>query len=552
MTGTEVRKSLAITLLALVLGGSITACDVQTYDDAVASLGDTSGGGGGTGGGGTGGGGSGGGGTGGGGTGGAAFGPNYSEIQASLFDVRCTGCHGGANPSAGLNLEAGMAYANLVGIESSQAAGVLLVNPTDPDTSYLVQKLEGNGVTVMPPSGMIPQVDIDVVRQWITAGAIDDTVVVLDPIQVQSLAPMPGASLGAAPTQIIAGFTRDLDASTVNTMTFTLTASGNGSFGDGDDVQVMSAGVAVGANPSSAVMDLTGVVLVDDTYRVTLFGSGASIIMDLDANALDGEFSGGFPSGDGVAGGTFIADFTLSTAPDPVRVQTLSPAPGSTVATAPTEITATFTEDLVAGAIDATSFTLTASIDGIFDNGNDVQVMATSVAAGATPSSAVMDLTGVALANDTYRVTLLDTITDVNGNALDGEFSGGLPSGDGTAGGDFQAQFTVDVPSALDIIQATIFTPNCASCHSGAGSISGIANMDLTNADAAYATLVDQPSAQDGNFIRVVPGDPANSLLLQKLQGVATVGGPLMPPTGMLGAADITAVSDWIAAGAER
>jgi hypothetical protein len=64
----------------------------------------------------------------------------------------------------------------------------------------------------------------------------------------------------------------------------------------------------------SATFDLTGVAQADDTYRVQLLGSGASIIMDIDANALDGEFSGTFPSGDGTGGGNFSASYTLTTA----------------------------------------------------------------------------------------------------------------------------------------------------------------------------------------------------------------------------------------------
>ena len=68
-----------------------------------------------------------------------------------------------------------------------------------------------------------------------------------------------------------------------------------------------------GANPQTAVFDLTGVMLADDIYRVRLLGLGASVIMDLDANALDGEFGGAFPSGNGTAGGDFQAAFTLTT-----------------------------------------------------------------------------------------------------------------------------------------------------------------------------------------------------------------------------------------------
>ena len=44
---------------------------------------------------------------------------------------------------------------------------------------------------------------------------------------------------------------------------------------------------------------------------------------------------------------------------------------------------------------------------------------------------------------------------------------------------------------------------------------------------------------------------PANSYLVHKLQGVATVGG-FMPPTGMLTAVEIAAVEQWITDGALR
>jgi len=37
------------------------------------------------------------------------------------------------------------------------------------------------------------------------------------------------------------------------------------------------------------------------------------MIMDLDGNALDGEFGSVFPSGNFVAGGDFVAQFTITT-----------------------------------------------------------------------------------------------------------------------------------------------------------------------------------------------------------------------------------------------
>ena len=205
----------------------------------------------------------------------------------------------------------------LVGVASNQEPGTQRVNPTNPNSSYLIQKLEGTAASggQMPPSGGLQQADIDTIRQWISAGAIDNTAQASAPIRVTSLSVSPGSTLTAAPAQIIAGFDRELDVSTVNATTFILEASNNDStFGDGDDLAITAASISVpGANPQSAVFDLTGVALADDTYQVRLLGTGASIIMDLDANALDGEFSGAFPSGNSVAGGNFAAQFTIAT-----------------------------------------------------------------------------------------------------------------------------------------------------------------------------------------------------------------------------------------------
>lgn len=236
-----------------------------------------------------------------------------------MFTPSCasSSCHG-ASASGGLNLTDANSYAELVGITSSQDATLQRVNPTNPDLSYLVRKLENTQSSggMMPPGGALPATSIATIRQWITDGAIDDRVVVLDPIQVASLSPMPNATLAAQPNQIVAGFTRDLDATSVNANTFILESSGgDGSFVDGTVVQIAAAtppSVVIG-NPQSAVFDLTGVMLADDIYRVRLLGSGASVIMDLDANALDGEFGGAFPSGNTVAGGDFQAFFTIST-----------------------------------------------------------------------------------------------------------------------------------------------------------------------------------------------------------------------------------------------
>ena len=244
----------------------------------------------------------------------------FSEIQSNVFTPTCAtaGCHQGAGAPGGLMLDEANSYTLLVGVPSAQNPALDRVEPGDPDNSYLVQKLEGTASTGarMPLNGTpLAQSTIDIVRQWITDGALDDRAQASDPIRVTSMAPMPGATLSAAPAQITIGFDRQPDASTVNANTFLLERSGgDGSFGDGNEVTINAASIAVPmANPQSAVFDLTGVALADDTYRVTLEGTGASVILDQDANALDGEFGGGFPSGDGTEGGDFEATFEIST-----------------------------------------------------------------------------------------------------------------------------------------------------------------------------------------------------------------------------------------------
>ena len=183
----------------------------------------------------------------------------------------------------------------------------------------------------------------------------------------------------------------------------------------------------------------------------------------------------------------------------------------------------------------------------------------------ANPQSAVFDLTGVVLPDDTYRVRLLgvggNAILDLDGNALDGEFTGMLPSGNDTAGGDFQAVFTITTPivigPTLDQIQAVVFTPTCATvgCHTGPAGVVLPTGLDLSDADASYLSLLGvlgmgEPSLQNGAILRVAPNDPDNSYLIQKLEGNAGTRMPLGRPA--LDPAVILEIRNWIAAGALR
>jgi hypothetical protein len=100
----------------------------------------------------------------------------------------------------------------------------------------------------------------------------------------------------------------------------------------------------------------------------------------------------------------------------------------------------------------------------------------------------------------------------------------------------------------FDSIQAQVFTPICTLCHIGAAAPHG---LRLDAADS-YGLLVGVPSDEVPSILRVKPGDPDNSYLIQKLEGHAAVGAR-MPFGGPYLANDTVAViRQWITDGASR
>jgi hypothetical protein len=63
----------------------------------------------------------------------------------------------------------------LVGIPSTEQDTLMRVRPGEPDRSYMIWKLEGDprirGVRMPADENYLEQVEIDVIRQWIAAGA---------------------------------------------------------------------------------------------------------------------------------------------------------------------------------------------------------------------------------------------------------------------------------------------------------------------------------------------------------------------------------------------
>ncbi len=263
-----------------------------------------------------------GGGGGGGGGGGAGTGPvltaSFQSIQTNIFSVQCEFCHTGATAPRGLRLDAANSFGLLVGVPSSQQPALQRVEPGNPDDSYLIRKLEGGpGISGgQMPLGLpaLPQSDIDVIRQWISDGALPTPAPPpTAPIRVSSMSPLPDSDQAMLPTTVMVMFDREVNASTIDVTTFLVERSGgDGTFGDGNEIAIVPDSVTVpGANPQSAVANISSTQSIDDRYRVTLVGTGPAVILDLDGNALDGEFAGTFPSGDDTEGGDFIAEFNV-------------------------------------------------------------------------------------------------------------------------------------------------------------------------------------------------------------------------------------------------
>jgi mono/diheme cytochrome c family protein len=101
----------------------------------------------------------------------------------------------------------------------------------------------------------------------------------------------------------------------------------------------------------------------------------------------------------------------------------------------------------------------------------------------------------------------------------------------------------------LSQIQATIFTPMCSSCHNGVGTALPGA-LNLTTALASYNSLVGMFSLEQPAVLRVSPGNPATSYLIQKLQGGVTISGQQMPLGGpFLSPTQISMIAKWVSGG---
>src|SRR5262245_11658727 len=156
---------------------------------------------------------------------------DFQSIQDNVFTPVCTVCHAGATAPVGLRLDAANSYALLVGVASVEVPGLQRIRAGNPDTSYLIQKIQGNNAVDerMPRGGpYLPQATIDIIRQWVANGAprsmpsMTATPTEANGISVATTSPAADDRVDWSPGQIVVGFDRELDANLVNASTVAL------------------------------------------------------------------------------------------------------------------------------------------------------------------------------------------------------------------------------------------------------------------------------------------------------------------------------------------
>jgi len=126
-----------------------------------------------------------------------------------------------------------------------------------------------------------------------------------------------------------------------------------------------------------------------------------------------------------------------------------------------------------------------------------------------------------------------------------------LPDDPGAGGGGGPRPTPSGAPTFRAVYEEVLVAEGCNTplCHGG-----GAGGLAMTSRDGAYAALVGAaaagPFCDSSAMLRVVPGDPAASLLFEKVASRTPRCGDPMPIAAMLAERQIEQIREWIARGA--
>lgn len=422
---------------------------------------------------------------------------------AALFAKNCAlgGCHVGADAPFHLDLSPNAYEANLVGVPSSEGAGVLRVKPgSATDTqSWLLCKVDPECVVIgqhMPLGGSLAANDIATLRSWVASLPPDDAGPPPGSIDVTPPKFAGASSATPGPSSITLAWAPATDDITPQSeIVYGIYES---TTSHGEDL-----GAPIAFTPPGATSFAVGPLAPSTTfYFIVLAYDWAH-----NDDGLDLEISATTPSTTDTTKPTF-AGATAAVAKSPGSAA-VSWSPAS--------------DDVSQAA--AISYLVYASNKS---GGENFQSPNAVTVAGAT-SATLGDLGGDTLYY--FVVRAKDQAGNVDTNTIE------------VTATTTHVGFTSDV--------APIFAQACTAsyCHAGANSAESI---DLSSPKLAHDTLVGVPSSQCNGLTLVEPQQPKASYLLQKLRGHGScfIGWQMPEQATPLTAAQIDLTSAWIGKGA--
>jgi len=226
---------------------------------------------------------------------------DFASILANVFTPICTRCHSGASAPEGLQLDAAHSYALLVGVPSAEQSSLLRVQPGDPDSSYMIRKIQGGpGISggQMPLGGPpLPQSTIDIMRQWVTEGALNSTATAMaavrhaaqHPFELTATSPSDAADVAAPLRSLVVAFSNELDVGSVNDTTVQLEAIEPDSELLAPRGAALRVHLALASGNPAAIIVTPEQALPPGRYKLTLRGTAGGALQDVSGATLDAD-----------------------------------------------------------------------------------------------------------------------------------------------------------------------------------------------------------------------------------------------------------------------